>query len=131
LFHQHQTTEKMKTITTLIIALFTIQASLLFAGNESDALTRTPGETIPDLTSLVPVTPAEAEFEEVTTETIDLNSVAPVVPAEAEFEEMVPVIDLGSLAPVVPAEAVFPDTVDQTIEISSLAPVTPLFADFE
>jgi hypothetical protein len=131
LLHQHQTKENMKTNTTLIIALFTLQASLLFAGNESVTLTSTPVEMTLNLTTLVPVTPAEAIFEEIISVGIDFTSLAPVAPVEAEFEEMVPVIDLGSLAPAVPVEADFSDTLNQTIDISSLAPVAPVVADFE
>jgi hypothetical protein len=98
----------MKTTTIILAAIFTLQASFLFAGNESVTSTSTPVEITLDIAALVPVTPAEATFEDV-----------------------VPVIDLGSLAPVVPVEADFSDTVDQTIDISSLAPVTPMVADFE
>jgi hypothetical protein len=131
LVHQHQTTEKMKTINILIAALFTLQVSVLFAANESNVLTRIPVETAPNLTALAPVTPVEATFEEVPNVTVDLNSLAPVVPVLAEFEEAALVIDPGSLAPVLPAEADFTDTVDQTIYIRSLAPVEPMVADFE
>jgi hypothetical protein len=121
----------MKATTILLAALFTLQVSVLFAGNESTVPTKTSVESTLDLTALIPVTPAEATFEEVNIEVIDFDALAPVVPVEAEFEELVPVIDLGSLVPVTPAEADFSDATDQMIEISSLAPATPVVADFE
>jgi hypothetical protein len=123
--------KKMKTTTIILAALFTLQASFLFAGNESVTSTSTPDKITLEVTALVPVTPAEATFEEVYSEVIDFTALAPVFPAEAEFEDVVPVIDMGSLTPVVPVEADFSDTVDQTIDISSLTPETPMVADFE
>jgi hypothetical protein len=123
--------KKMKTINILLAALFTLQVSVLFAGNESVTMNSTPVETTLDLTALIPVTPDEAIFEEVTSVAIDFTLVAPVVPVVADFEDVVPVIDLGSLAPAVPVEADFSDTVDQAIDISTLAPVAPMVADFE
>jgi hypothetical protein len=131
LLHQHQTTEKMKATTIILAAFFTLQVSVLFAGNETTTLTSAPVETTLDLSALIPSTPAEATFEEVDIEVIEFTSLAPVVPAEAEFEEMVPVIDLGSLTPITPAEADFSDGVNQMINVSALAPVTPMVTDFE
>jgi hypothetical protein len=131
LLHQHQTKEKMKATTIILAALFTLQVSFLFAGNESTSFNSAPAGSSLDLTLLVPMTPAEATFEEVIPVVIDLDALTPVVPVEAEFEEMVPVIDLGSLVPETPAEADFSDMADQMINIRSLAPATPLAADFE
>jgi hypothetical protein len=131
LLHQHQTKEKMKATTIILAALFTLQVSVLFAGNESTIVISASPESTFDMTVLIPVTPTEATFEEVNSEAIDFDALAPVVPVEADFEEMVPVIDLGSLAPETPAEADFSDAVDQTIDFSSLAPATPIAADFE
>jgi hypothetical protein len=131
LLHQHQTTEKMKATTIILAALFTIQVSALFAENESTTRTSTPVESTFDMMALIPVTPAEATFEEVNSEVIDFAALVPVVPVEAEFEEIIPVIDLGSLAPVTPADADFSDGADQVINVTYLAPVTPMVADFE
>jgi hypothetical protein len=121
----------MKASTIILAALFTLQVSVLFAGNESTALNSTPIETTLDLLALVPSTPAEATFEEVNIEMFDFTALAPIVPAEADFEDMAPVVDLESLAPVTPAEADFSDGADQLINVTVLAPVTPMFADFE
>ena len=97
----------MKATTIILAALFTLQFSVLFAGNESTIPAKTSVESTLNITALIPVTPAEATFEEINIEEIDYDALAPVVPVEAEFEEMVPVIDLRSLAPETPAEADF------------------------
>ena len=121
----------MKATTIILAALFTLQVSVLFAGNESTPVTSATVETTLDMTALIPVTPAEATFEEATIEVIDFAALIPVFPMEAEFEDMVPVVDLGSLAPVTPAEADFSDGADQMINVEVLAPATPVVADFE
>lgn len=97
----------MKTIHILIIALFSLQVSVLFAGNESFASASAPIEIVPDITNIIPVTPSEATFEDMPDDVIDFNAFAPVTPAEAQFEEMVPEIDLEKLAPVIPQVADF------------------------
>ncbi len=66
-----------------------------------------------------------------TTTTILLSSLAPVTPKEATFEDAV-APDFTSLAPVTPAEAAFEETTEPVVlDIHSLAPVTPAVADFE
>ena len=121
----------MKASTIILAALFTLQVSVLFAGNELTTITSSPVETTLNMTALIPVTPTEATFEEVNNVAIDIDALAPVVPVEAAFEEVAPVIGLGTLAPVTPVEADFSDAADQIINVSSLAPVTLMVADFE
>jgi hypothetical protein len=86
LLHQHQTTEKMKATTIILAALFTFQVSVLFAGNESTTVTSATVETTLDMTALIPVTPAEATFEEVNSEVIDFTALVPATPMVADFE---------------------------------------------
>ena len=121
----------MKATTIILAALFTLQVSALFAGNESTKINSAPAGSVFELTTLIPVTPAEATFEEVNSDMINSSALAPVLPKEAEFEEMTPIVNLVSLAPVTPAEADFSDTADQMTDISLLAPVTPGVAEFE
>lgn len=68
--------------------------------------------------------------------TLDLSTLAPVTPKEAAFDDVVPekAPSMVSLAPVTPKEASFNDD-DSSSEISTellreVAPVTPKEADF-
>jgi hypothetical protein len=98
----------MKTTTIIIAAIFTLQASILFAGNDHIS------------------TPAATE-----TSAITLTTLAPSTPVEATFEEMSPVNEMNSLIPVTPTEATFEEMPADTISLEMLAPVTPVTADFE
>ena len=99
----------MKATTIILAALFTLQVSALFADNESTTPNGSPVEAKLNITALIPVTPAEATFEDVIIEIVDLTALAPVVPLEAEFEDMIPMADLTRLAPLAPSEADFSD----------------------
>jgi hypothetical protein len=61
------------------------------------------------MVSLVPLTPAEATFEEMPSDMISLVMLAPVTPATADFQDTIVsvTIDPGMLAPVTPATADF------------------------
>jgi hypothetical protein len=107
LVHQHQTKEKMKTTTMILAAFLSLHVSLLFAGNETDMNNNTPGTITLSITSLMPVTPSEATFEEVNIPGIDFNALAPDTPSEATFEDTVQAISIESLAPKTPGEATF------------------------
>ncbi|MEI7725774.1 MAG: hypothetical protein WCK09_11765 [Bacteroidota bacterium] len=122
----------MKTTTIIIAAIFTLQAGILFAGNDNIS---TPVANITSaitLTALAPSTPVEATFEDMIPLN-EMNSLIPVIPAEATFEEMpADMISLVMLAPVTPVTADFNDSaVSVAIAPASLAPITPATADFE
>ncbi|MEI7727818.1 MAG: hypothetical protein WCK09_22115 [Bacteroidota bacterium] len=122
----------MKTTTIIIAAIFTLQASILFAGNDNISTPVTNETAAIILTTLAPSTPVEATFEEMIPVN-EINSLIPVTPSEATFEEMpAEMISLVMLAPVTPVTADFNDSTDSvTIDSSTLAPVTPATADFE
>ena len=126
---------KVKSIT--IAAVLSLQVSFLLAGNNETASTSNNESNFGIISTLAPVTPGEATFEEKTfTNAFDysLANLAPVTPVEADFSDVVPEknIDLTILAPVTPSEADFNDNIeDQTINLSALVPVTPAEADFE
>jgi hypothetical protein len=123
---------KMKTTTIIIAAIFTLQAGILFAGNDNISTSvsiETPAITF---AVLAPSTPVEATFEEMPMLN-ETASLTPVAPAEASFEEMPSdMFSLLMLAPATPITADFNDFVDAvTIDPASLAPVTPSTASFE
>lgn len=122
----------MKTNTIILAAIFAIQTTFLFAGNESTIPANNPPAGF-DYSVLVPVTPSEATFEEMETVTIHAADLMPVVPVEAEFEEMssAAAIDVTALAPVVPAVADFEENELSVPDASTFAPKTPVLADFE
>ena len=122
----------MKTNTIILAAIFAIQTSFLFAGNESTVPANIPPAGS-DYSVLVPVTPSEATFEEMETVTIHASDLMPVVPVEAEFEEMslASTVDVSALAPVVPAVADFEEIELSVPDASTFAPKTPVLADFE
>ena len=91
----------------ILAAFLTLQVSILFAGNESIINNNAPATINLDITSLMPVTPAEATFEEVNVPNIDFEALAPHTPAEATFEDIAQAISIGSLAPKTPSEATF------------------------
>lgn len=91
----------------ILAAVLTLQVSLLFAGNESIVNNNAPATITLDITSLMPVTPAEATFEEVNMPNIDFDALAPHTPAEATFEDTLPAFSIASLAPRTPCEATF------------------------
>jgi hypothetical protein len=106
----------MKATTIIIIAALSIQCSILFAGNDFPPLTLNNDASTSCCVSLVPVTPAEATFEDnasfdnIISEEPSIVILAPVTPAIADFEDDDDVmisLDYGMLAPVAPAEATF------------------------
>jgi hypothetical protein len=98
----------MKAIPILTVVLLTLQVSVLFAGNK-----------------IIEV-PGTRECSAVT-----LSSLAPVTPAVATFEEPTMFTEVSALAPVAPAVATFEDTAASVFSTSDLAPVFPAEADFE
>ena len=137
LLHQTQTIKKMKAKSIISAAVLFFQVSFLFAGNNETASTANNESSFGTISTLAPVTPMEATFEETTITnafTLNATTLAPVTPVEADFSDVVPEknIDLTILAPVTPSEADFNDNIeDQALNLSALAPVTPAEADFE
>jgi hypothetical protein len=120
----------MKATITILAAVFTLQAGILFAGNETIS---TPVASESAIITFAPSAPLEATFEDATTTVIDFVAIAPATPVEADFSDIAPdaSIDLTNLAPLTPVVADFEDVIDVTIDITTLAPVTPAAADFE
>jgi hypothetical protein len=119
----------MKTTITILAAVLTLNAGILFAG----ATTFSGTETIESsIVTLAPATPIEATFEDANIAVIDFSAIIPSTPAEADFSDVAPEagIDLTNLVPVTPAVADFNDAIEVTIDINALAPVTPS-VDFE
>lgn len=98
----------MKTITMIITAIFTLQAGILFADNDGSPLNKINETSVTIVNELVPLTPAEATFE-----------------------DFVSVVDFSALSPVTPSEAWFEDVSDEMVTNLSLAPKSPVTADFE
>jgi hypothetical protein len=118
----------MKAKTTIIAVILTFSLNVLLASNDGAVMN---AETNSFQTSLVPSTPVEASFEEITDATAVAFILAPVSPVEADFSDAIPetTIDIITLAPVTPSEADFSSD-DETTNVSVLAPVTPSVADF-
>ncbi len=123
----------MKATVTILAAFLTLQAGILFAGNNNFPVPASSENSTLFIISLAPATPAEATFEVVNTITIDFATLSPVVPNEADFNDVAPesAIDLMNLMPVAPAAADFYDVTDIVVDIHALAPVAPAVADFE
>ena len=121
----------MKATATILAAVLTLSMNVLFASNDGAAVNNmmTPST----FTTLAPITPAEATFEEVNDaiSTAIAFNLAPVSPIEADFSDAIPemTIDIITLAPVTPNEADFASD-DETTNTSVLAPVAPSAADF-
>ena len=114
----------------IFAAALTLQAGILFAGNESSSAPVTGEST---LITLAPSVPAVATFEEFDAVVSDVAFLAPSTPAEADFTDAVPAsdADVMVLAPPTPAVADFNDSTEVSTDITALIPVTPLVADFE
>lgn len=111
----------MKASVTILAAIFTIHAGILFAGNDNAPVVN---ENI--TISLAPSTPVEATFEDVAA--IDAISLMPVTPSEASFEETPATLpSIADLSPVIPIVADF----EKVVVVNSLAPVNPAVAEFE
>ena len=102
----------MKTTMYIIAALLALNSSALLAGNDDVIVTHSINSNI---SSLAPVTPKEAGFEEITilpviNDQMILN-LEPKSAGEANFEETTDLNDLntGALLPTLPKEASFED----------------------
>ena len=122
----------MKTITFIIAALLSFEASFLFAGNDEKTTFNHPNYSMTVIKSLAPTTPAEADFsEEMAVPVVTLNMLAPATPVVADFNDNVPETSI-SLSPVTPAEAGFNEgELSQPVNTIELKPTTPTNADFE
>ena len=125
----------MKAKSIIIAAVLSLQASFLLADNNETAASVNTESSFGTISTLAPVTPGEATFEETTfTNAFDYNgkNLAPVTPVEADFSDVVLEKNMTILSPVTPLEADFNDSnEDQALNLYVLAPVTPFEADFE
>ncbi len=123
---------KATTTISIIAAVFSLQAGILFANNDNSPLPASNDASASYCIALAPSTPAEATFDE-TLFVSDFSVLGPVTPAEASFEESAEVLTSAViLAPVTPSTADFEDASNiVSSDIISLAPVTPAAADFE
>jgi hypothetical protein len=129
--------QKMKATTIVIAAVLAFGAEFLFTGKNGTSSTIYDEAAFCPTCALVPVTPTEANFDEINdpvTFSLDFLFLAPATPEKADFSDFAAEInfDLTILAPVTPAEADFSEnTEDQVLDVRTLAPVTPKEADFE
>jgi hypothetical protein len=112
LLHQTQTIKKMKATTIIIAAVLSLQVSFLFADNNEVVSTAKNESSFGTISTLAPVTPGEATFEETTFTNAfayNVTNLAPVSPVEADFNDNIEVqsLNLSAFAPVTPAEADF------------------------
>ena len=127
----------MKASTIVIAAVLAFGAEFIFTGKNGTSSTIYDEAGFCPTCALVPVTPTEANFDEINdpvTFSLDFLFLAPMTPEEAGFSDFSAEMnsDLTKLAPVTPDEADFSDnTEDQVFDLRTLAPVTPKEADFE
>ena len=119
----------MKATITILAAVLTLSINVLFASNYGAVVINNLNPST--FTTLAPITPALATFEEVNDATTSAFILAPVSPIEADFSDAISetTIDITTLAPVTRIEADFA-TDDETTNVSVLAPVTPSGVDF-
>ena len=125
----------MKATTIIIAAVLSLQVSVLFADNDKTRSTVNNETLSINISTLAPVTPAEATFEDATETTafsFDLSVLTPVTPKEADFSDVIPEssMTMTNLAPVTPSEADFSDNTEDH-DFSALAPLAPAGAEFE
>ncbi|MEI6455739.1 MAG: hypothetical protein WCO93_05580 [bacterium] len=99
----------MKSTTVILAAALTLSVNILFAESIISSIPVPSTRELSTVNNLVPVTPAEANFEDAITPEINNNELTPFTPGEAEFEDV---------------------TVEMFVN-QELAPVTPSAADFE
>ncbi|MEI6435096.1 MAG: hypothetical protein WCP32_09645 [Bacteroidota bacterium] len=119
--------------TKIILAvILSLQIGILFAGNENITALVAEVNSSTNTTTLVPITPAEATFEDITAE-ITFFGLSPLTPIVASFEDFsVEMVSVTDLSPIMPSEADFNDSVHQgSININQLSPVSQYEADFE
>jgi len=122
----------MKTLTKILTVALTLQAGVLFAGNNLEWVPASRENVSLNTEALAPTVPLIATFEEIVMTNI-YKSFAPCNPMAAGFEETEADINLiYDLAPVTPLVADFNDTPEiVNPDYSYLAPTTPAIADFE
>jgi hypothetical protein len=119
----------MKTTTTILAVIFTLQIGVLFAGNEDITTPSTEVTSSLNILSLAPSSPVEATFEDIAVDNTIIG-LPPVIPADASFEDFsLELISISDLSPITPLVADFSDSV--SINFDQLVPITPFEADFE
>jgi hypothetical protein len=131
----------INTIAKRAILIFTLflgfQIQLIMAKSPENS---SPAKNAPGLSTLAPVTPKEATFNDVLPEkAAAIVSLAPVMPKEATFNDndSSPVISselLKKIAPVTPSEADFNDVSPETDKVINIikfrTPIEANFSDF-
>ena len=127
----------MKATTIVIAVVLAFGTQFLFTGKNGTSSTIYDEAAFCPTCALVPVTPTEADFDEISDPvafSLNFLFLVPVTPEEADFSDFAAEMnfDLAMLAPVTPTEADFSDNEeDQVLDLRKLAPVTPQEADFE
>jgi hypothetical protein len=131
----------MKTKILISIATLIFNVSLVFAGNDYFRMMHNPPavlNTDEGISVLLPATPKEATFEEVSITSLPMEKSSDASSGLALLNAEGPImdesIDLTLLAPVVPKEATFDESDDDDdlspAILKELAPVTPREASF-
>ncbi|MCX6268848.1 MAG: hypothetical protein NTW16_16100 [Bacteroidetes bacterium] len=122
----------MKTTTTILAIIFTLQIGVLFAGNEIVTTPATEAASSLNILSLAPSSPVEATFEDIVVDNTFFG-LSPITPTVASFEDFsTELISVKDISPIIPSVADFSDAIDQvTFDPGQLSPVTPFEADFE
>ena len=104
----------MKKFNVIAVLVLALSANLLLADNDPDYLAGNTGNTSSfAVTDLAPVTPGEADFNDVDLScTIPFpasffRTVAPVLPRYAGFDDDILPVHVGKLIPAIPMEAEF------------------------
>jgi len=100
----------------IIAAALTLQTAFLFADNNISPTPLKNESSSAILSSLSPVTPIEATFEELS-DVFEVTALIPVTPNEADFNDVAISVNVAvpDLAPMVPVEADFNDSADLPI----------------
>ncbi len=114
----------------IIVSVFSIQISYLYAGNNN--YTPSPVPTVNNLIqALAPASPLSCDFNDAELSAEEVSNLAPVVPSEADFNDAAEfTCDVAAFAPATPSEADFNDADPENSNITSLAPIATAEADF-
>ena len=121
-------------IATRVIIALTFLSSIHASALVANPSTHGPVKSSNEISALAPVTPKEADFEDITFNEATLLTLAPTTPKEATFDDENSTQEfdatfMRTVAPVTPKEAVFED-IDGSSEPVALKPTTPIEATF-
>jgi len=124
--------KEMKTTTVTLAAILTLSINVLFAENNTSTFPVPASREMLNVNTLIPVTPAVADFNDAIAPEVNNNELIPFTPGEADFEDVNNEILLNmELSPVTPSTADFSDSMENALNNKGLAPSTPVVADFE